>query len=165
MTNPQDATTIRIGHGFDVHRFSDDPTRMLVLGGVNINGGRGLHGHSDADVVLHAIVDAVLGASGRGDIGQHFPDTDPKWSGVASSVIATQVRELLATNFWRVGNVDCTVVCEEPKISPFRDAMQNRCTELFGAPVTIKGKRAEGLGAIGRAEGIACWANALVFRT
>lgn len=156
---------IRVGQGFDVHRFSDDSTRRLVLGGVIFSGERGLHGHSDADVIAHAVAEALLGAAGLGDIGQHFPDTDPKWKGADSLVLLGEVARMLAVDGWSVGNVDCSVVCEEPKLAPHRDEMQGNLTRVVGAPVTVKGRRAEGLGALGRREGIACWASAVIIRT
>jgi 2-C-methyl-D-erythritol 2,4-cyclodiphosphate synthase len=156
--------TVRVGQGFDVHRFSDDPERRLVLGGVEFAGARGLVGHSDADVVAHAVADALLGAAGLGDIGQHFPDTDPQWKGVDSLRLLAAVVEMLAADGWEIGNVDCSVVCEEPKLAPHRDEMQRRLSAAAGAPITVKGRRAEGLGAIGRREGIACWAAAVITR-
>jgi 2-C-methyl-D-erythritol 2,4-cyclodiphosphate synthase len=160
-----DATAVRVGQGFDVHRFTDDPARRLVLGGVEFPGERGLVGHSDADVIAHAVADAMLGAAGLGDIGQHFPDTDERWRGVDSLVLLAEVRRLLAADGWQLANVDCSVVCEVPKLAPHRDAMQVRLSEAAGGPVSVKGRRAEGLGAIGRREGIACWASALIVRT
>jgi len=153
---------IRVGQGFDVHPFSDDPARPLVLGGVTFPEGPGLAGHSDADVVAHAVTDALLGAAGLGDIGQHFPDTDPAWAGADSlDLLGRAVAEVRAAG-WEPQNVDCTVVLERPKLAPHRAAMCERLTVAVGAPVTIKGKRAEGLGALGRAEGVACLAVALV---
>lgn len=157
--------TMRVGQGFDIHRFSDDPSRPLVLGGVVFDGGRGLHGHSDADVIAHAVADAMLGAAGLGDIGRHFPDTDPAWRGADSIVLLAHVGALLAEHGWTVGNVDCSVVCEAPKLAPKRLAMEARLSEAAGGPVTVKGRRAEGLGALGRSEGIACWAVAVIGRT
>jgi len=154
--------TVRVGQGFDVHAFSDAPDRVLVLGGVVFDGEPGLVGHSDADVVAHACADALLGAAGLGDIGQHFPDTDPRWSGADSIGLLTEVAGRVRQAGWEPGNVDCAVVCERPKLAPRRDAMQDRLTGAVGAPVTVKGNRAEGLGAIGRAEGIACFAVAVV---
>jgi len=154
--------TVRVGQGFDVHAFSDAPDRVLVLGGVVFDGEPGLVGHSDADVVAHACADALLGAAGLGDIGQHFPDTDPQWSGADSIGLLTEVAGRVRQAGWEPGNVDCAVVCERPKLAPRRDAMQDRLTGAVGAPVTVKGNRAEGLGAIGRAEGIACFAVAVV---
>lgn len=156
------APAVRVGQGFDVHRFSDDPHRRLVLGGCEFPGEPGLVGHSDADAVAHAIADALLGAIGLGDIGQHYPDTDPRWSDADSMQILGDVVEKVRAAGWEVGNVDCSVVCERPKLAPQRDAMCARLGEVVGAPVSVKGRRAEGLGAIGRVEGVACWAVALV---
>jgi 2-C-methyl-D-erythritol 2,4-cyclodiphosphate synthase len=154
--------TVRVGQGFDVHAFADDPARVLVLGGVTFVGERGLVGHSDADAVAHACADALLGAAGLGDIGQHFPDTDDRWRGADSIALLAEVARMVAAAGFTVGNVDCAVVCERPKLAPMRDEMQRRLTQAVGAPVTIKGNRAEGLGAIGRAEGVACFAVAVV---
>ena len=148
--------------GFDVHPFSDDPARPLVLGGITLDGERGLAGHSDADVVCHAIADAILGAAGLGDIGQHFPDTDAAFAGADSTKLLQVVVTEAATMGWQVVNVDCTVVLEAPRLAPFRQAMADRLSGLLGAPVSIKATRAEGLGAIGRAEGVACFAVALL---
>lgn len=156
--------TVRVGQGFDIHRFSDDPERVLMLGGVRFDGVRGLVGHSDADVIAHAVADALLGAAGLGDIGQHFPDTDERWRGVDSIVLLREVASMLARDSWLVGNVDCSVVCEEPKLAPRRSEMEQRLSSAAGAPVTVKGRRAEGLGALGRREGIACWAVAVIER-
>jgi len=152
---------LRVGQGFDVHRFADDD-RPLVLGGVTIPGERGLLGHSDADAVAHAVADSLLGAAGLGDIGMHFPDTDPRWKGADSLQLLREVTSLVARDGWRVENVDVNVVCERPKIAPHRAAMQENLAAAIGAPVSVKGRRAEGLGAIGRAEGIACLAVALL---
>jgi 2-C-methyl-D-erythritol 2,4-cyclodiphosphate synthase len=156
---------VRVGLGFDVHPFSDDPSRKLILGGVHLAGERGLAGHSDADVVAHAIADALLGAAGLGDLGQHFPDTDPAWAGADSLAILAAVVGLLADDGWSPGNVDCTVVLEAPKLAPHRDEMVQRLSAVVGAAVSVKATRAEGLGAIGRGEGVACWAVALVERS
>jgi 2-C-methyl-D-erythritol 2,4-cyclodiphosphate synthase len=155
---------IRVGHGFDVHRFSDDADRVLRLAGVEIPGHRGLAGHSDADVIAHAVADALLGAVGRGDIGELFPDSDPAWAGADSMTLLASVAALVAGDAWRVGNVDVTVVAESPRLAPHRNAMQDRLSAVLDAPVSVKGKRAEGLGALGRQEGIACWAVALLER-
>ena len=155
---------IRVGIGFDVHAFVDDPARVLVLGGVEFPGERGLAGHSDADAIAHAAADALLGAAGLGDIGRHFPDTDPQWKGADSiGLLAESARRVRAAG-WAPVNVDCAVVCERPKLSPRRDEMEARLTDAVGAPVTLKGNRAEGLGAIGRNEGVAVYAVALVAR-
>jgi 2-C-methyl-D-erythritol 2,4-cyclodiphosphate synthase len=156
---------IRVGQGFDIHPFTDDPDRALVLGGVVFEGAPGLAGHSDADAVAHAVTDALLGAAGLGDIGQHFPDTDPRWRGADSlGLLARAVADVRDAG-WEPQNVDCTVVLEAPKLAPRRPEMEKRLSDVVGAPVTVKGKRAEGLGALGRAEGIACLAVALVART
>ena len=153
---------VRVGQGFDIHRFSDDPTRPLVLGGVTFAGERGLHGHSDADAIAHAVTDALLGAAGLGDIGEHFPDTDPQWKGADSIELLRRASELVVAEGYTIGNVDCSVVCEAPKLAPHRAEMQRRLSGAAGGPVTVKGRRAEGLGALGRREGIACWASAVI---
>ena len=160
---PGSAVTTRVGMGFDVHPLGDDPERPMVLGGVSFPG-PGLVGHSDADVIAHACADALLGAAGLGDIGSHFPDTDPGLAGADSIELLRAVGDELRTTGWRVGNVDCSVVCDTPKIGPHREQMQARLSDAAGGPVTVKGKRPEGLGALGRQEGIACWAVAFVER-
>lgn len=154
--------SVRVGQGFDIHPFTDDPTRRLVLGGVVFEGERGLAGHSDADVIAHAVTDALLGAAGLGDIGQRFPDTDPSLAGADSIDLLRRAVADVRSHGWQPGNVDCTVILEAPKLAPRRDEIQTRLTEAVGAPVTVKGKRAEGLGSLGRQEGIACFAVALV---
>lgn len=153
---------VRVGQGFDVHRFSDDPQRPLVLGGCTFEGERGLVGHSDADAVAHAVTDALLGAAGLGDLGEHFPDTDPAWAGADSIGILRAAVSMLHAAGWRVVNVDCSVIAERPRIASRRAEMQQRLSDVVGAPVGVRGRRAEGLGAIGRVEGIACLAVALV---
>jgi 2-C-methyl-D-erythritol 2,4-cyclodiphosphate synthase len=155
---------VRVGQGFDIHRFSDDPQRPLVLGGVTFAGERGLHGHSDADAIAHAATDALLGAAGLGDIGEHFPDTDPQWKGADSLRLLRHAAALVRAEGWRVGNIDCSVVCEAPKLAPHRAEMQRLLSDAAAAPVTVKGRRAEGLGTLGRREGIACWAVAVIVR-
>ncbi|MHB8682258.1 MAG: 2-C-methyl-D-erythritol 2,4-cyclodiphosphate synthase [Acidimicrobiales bacterium] len=152
----------RVGQGLDVHRFSTDPGRPLVLGGVTIAGEPGLHGHSDADVVCHALADAILGAAGLGDIGRHFPDTDERYCGADSMALLGEVVRLLADAGGRVVNADCTVVCERPRLAPHVGAMERGLQAVIGAPVSVKATRAEGLGALGRVEGIACLAVALL---
>ena len=152
---------MRVGQGFDIHRFADDD-RPLVLAGVHIVGEPGLHGHSDADAIAHAVSDALLGAAGLGDIGEHFPDSDPQWTGADSMQILRQVVDKVRAAGWRVENVDVNVICERPKIAPHRAAMQANLVAAVGAPVSVKGRRAEGLGSIGRVEGIACMAVALL---
>jgi 2-C-methyl-D-erythritol 2,4-cyclodiphosphate synthase len=153
---------IRIGHGYDVHPFSDDPHRRLVLGGVVIDGGRGLVGHSDADPVAHACIDAIVGVTGLGDIGTLFPDTDPTHAGADSCALLERAVALVREAGWIIANIDCTLVLEAPKVAPYREAIQERLTETVGAPVTVKAKRGEGLGPIGRGEGIECHAVALL---
>ena len=153
--------SIRVGQGFDVHPFADEP-RPLVLGGVTFEGERGLAGHSDSDVVAHAVADALLGAAGLGDIGMHFPDTDAAWAGADSLRLLAEVVRLVGEAGWTVANVDCSVVLEAPKLAPRRTEMQAALGAVVGADVTIKGKRAEGLGSLGRGEGIACWSVALL---
>jgi 2-C-methyl-D-erythritol 2,4-cyclodiphosphate synthase len=151
-----------VGQGFDVHPFSDDPDRPFVLGGVAFAGERGLAGHSDADVLAHAVTDALLGAAGLGDIGQRFPDTDPAHAGADSMELLRVVVDEVRAAGWAPANVDCTVVLEAPKLAPRRVEIERSLSAAVGAPVTVKGKRAEGLGALGRREGVACFAVALV---
>jgi 2-C-methyl-D-erythritol 2,4-cyclodiphosphate synthase len=152
---------VRVGIGYDVHPF--DPTRSLVLGGVKIEGAWGLRGHSDADVVLHAVADALLGAAALGDLGDHFPDHDLQWKDVPSAVILAEVRLKVRARGWRPGNVDVTVVAERPRIAPHREAMRRRMAEILGIEVdgvSLKATTNEGLGALGRGEGIAALAVA-----
>lgn len=154
---------VRVGSGFDVHRFADDPARPLVLGGQRFEG-VGLEAVSDGDVIAHACAEALLGAAGLGDLGMHFPETDEASAGADSIEILAAVAALVRGDRWRIGNVDCSVVTESPRLSPRREAMQQALTAAVGAPVSVKGRRAEGLGAIGRGEGIACFASAVVTR-
>ena len=151
----------RVGQGFDIHRFSDDPSRSLVLGGVPFDG-PGLDGHSDADVVAHAVADALLGAAGLGDLGAHFPDTHPAFAGIDSLEILAEVVKRVAASGWTPCNVDCTVVLEAPKLRDVRTSMEERMGSVVGAPVHVKASTAERLGALGRGEGIACLAVALL---
>jgi 2-C-methyl-D-erythritol 2,4-cyclodiphosphate synthase len=155
---------VRVGQGFDIHPWSDDPARPLVLGGVVLPGERGLAGHSDADVVAHAVADALLGAAVLGDIGSHFPDTDSRWRGADSLTLLSNVVALVRAEGWSIGNVDTTVVLEAPRLAPHRAAMEERLAAVVGAAVSVKAKRAEGLGALGRGEGVACFAVALLLR-
>jgi 2-C-methyl-D-erythritol 2,4-cyclodiphosphate synthase len=153
---------MRVGHGYDIHRFGDDPDRPCVLGGIVFDGVPGLVGHSDADAVAHAVIDAILAAAGLGDIGQLFPDTDARWEGADSiELLAKAVADVAAAGY-EVVNVDCTVVAERPKLAPRRSEMQARLLRVLGAPVTVKGKRAEGLGDLGRGLGVECHAVALL---
>jgi 2-C-methyl-D-erythritol 2,4-cyclodiphosphate synthase len=154
---------VRVGQGFDVHPFTDDSERRLVLGGVTFEG-RGLVGHSDADVVAHACAEALLGAAGLGDLGALFPDTDPQWAGADSLVLLAEVAARVRADGWEPGNVDCSVLTEQPKQAPARAEMQRLLSGAVGAPVTVKGRRPEGLGALGRGEGVACFAVAVLTR-
>lgn len=153
---------LRVGQGFDVHRFSGDAGRPLILGGVVLEGSQGLVGHSDADVVAHALADALLGAAGLGDLGGRFPDDEVKWAGANSLELLEKVMEMVGKEGLRALNADCTVVCERPRLAPHTDEMQSKLAQVVGAQVSVKAKRAEGLGALGRVEGIACIAVALV---
>ncbi len=151
---------LRIGQGFDVHPWSDDPSRRLVLGGVGFDDHRGLQGHSDADVIAHACTDALLGAAGMGDIGSFFPDTDPAYAGADSiALLARAVADLVAAG-WTPVNVDCTVICDAPKLAPHREQICRNLEGAIGAPVSVKGKRTEGL--VSLSEGIHCFASALI---
>jgi 2-C-methyl-D-erythritol 4-phosphate cytidylyltransferase / 2-C-methyl-D-erythritol 2,4-cyclodiphosphate synthase len=154
---------VRTGFGFDVHSFGAGD--HVMLGGVRIPHGRGLAGHSDADVVLHALVDAVLGALAEGDIGVHFPPTDPRWRGVSSDRFFAFAVERLRARGGRIAHLDVTVVCEAPRIGPHRDAMRARIAEIAGVPVErvgVKATTSEKMGFTGRGEGMAAFANATV---
>ncbi len=153
---------MRVGQGFDIHRFSGDPGRPLVLGGVRVPGAPGLAGHSDGDVVAHALAEGLLGAAGLGDLGRHFPASDPAWAGADSMALLDTVSSMVRAQHWRLLNADCTVVCERPRLADHTDGMARRLHDLLGAPVSVKAKRAEGLGALGRVEGIACLAVVLL---
>jgi len=159
------ATETRVGIGLDAHRFA--PERPLVLGGVRLRDKDGLEGHSDADVLTHAVMDALLGAAGLGDIGSLFPDTDPAFAGADSVDLLTAVGRLLRESGWAVVNVDAVVVCEEPRVAPRREAMQERLAAALGIDggrVAVKGTTTEGMGFTGRHEGIVAQAVALVER-
>ncbi|MCR8908265.1 MULTISPECIES: 2-C-methyl-D-erythritol 2,4-cyclodiphosphate synthase [Atopobiaceae] len=154
---------LRIGHGFDVHAFAEG--RRLVLGGVDVPCERGLAGHSDADVLAHALMDAVLGAMRAGDIGGLFPDTDPAYEGADSLVLMRRVAELARERGYRILDVDCTVAAQAPKLAPHRDQMRANMAAALGVPVDAVGVKAtttERLGFVGREEGIAAWAVALL---
>ena len=155
--------TFRIGNGFDVHRFSDDPDRPLVLGGVTFPGEVGLHGHSDADVIAHGVAEALLGAAGLDDLGSHFPDTDEHWRDADSIELLRKVRGMLGEHGLAPVNVDTVVLCEAPKLGPFREAMRERLAGALGlspADVGVKFTTGEGMGFVGRGEGIAAIATA-----
>jgi 2-C-methyl-D-erythritol 2,4-cyclodiphosphate synthase len=161
------ADRFRIGHGFDVHRFSEKfvPDKPLMLGGLKIEEPRSLLAHSDGDVVLHAVCDAILGAIGEGDIGQHFPDTDEAFANVASCLLLKQVLEHASGKGWLPVNVDITVIAQVPKLAPYREAMRERLADLMGlkaAQVNVKATTTEKLGFCGRKEGIAAHAVVLL---
>lgn len=155
---------MRVGIGYDIHRFSEDPDRRMVLCGVDLPGENGLEGHSDADVALHAVADAILGAAGLGDIGDHFPPDDERWRGADSGELLTHVLRLIRGRF-RPSNVDLTIVGERPKIAPHRDAMRARLASLLAIGndhVNVKATTNERLGALGRGEGLAALAVVLL---
>ncbi|MBA2753924.1 MAG: 2-C-methyl-D-erythritol 2,4-cyclodiphosphate synthase [Chloroflexia bacterium] len=156
---------IRTGIGYDVHAFAAG--RDLVLGGVRIDHDRGLAGHSDADVLLHAMADALLGAAGRGDIGQHFPPGDPTFAGADSLVLLATAAGLVRAAGWTIGNIDATVIAEAPKVNPHVPAMRaaiGRALGLDGDAIGIKATTNEGMGFVGRGEGIAALAVTIVYR-
>ena len=157
--------TVRVGTGTDIHRLVEG--RELWLGGIRIEHSKGALGHSDADVLLHAICDALLGAAGLGDIGHHFPDTDMRWKGADSKVLLRQVVDLLKEKGWTVGNVDSTLLLERPKIKPHIAAMRAVIASILGVgedAVSIKATTNEGLGYVGREEGVCAHAVALIQR-
>jgi 2-C-methyl-D-erythritol 2,4-cyclodiphosphate synthase len=154
---------LRIGQGYDAHRF--EAGKPLVLGGVTIPHEQGLKAHSDGDVLIHALCDALLGAAGLGDIGRHFPDNDPTYAGVDSRVLLRRVVTLIQAEGWRVGNVDLTAVAQQPKLSPYIDAMRECLAADLAvtlSEVNIKATTTEGMGFAGRAEGIAAYAVTLL---
>jgi 2-C-methyl-D-erythritol 2,4-cyclodiphosphate synthase len=156
---------MRIGHGFDVHAFAEG--RRLIIGGVDIPHEQGLAGHSDADVLLHAICDALLGAAGLGDIGRHFPDSDPRYKGIDSRELLRHVEGLLTSAGWRVGNVDATLIAQAPRMAPHIPAMQAHIAADLKMPteaVNVKATTTERLGFTGRGEGIAAEAVCLINR-
>ena len=156
---------IRIGHGFDVHAFAEN--RRLIIGGVDIPHERGLAGHSDADVLLHAICDALLGAAGLGDIGRHFPDTDMAFAGIDSRILLRRVAEQLRERAWQVSNVDATIIAQAPKMAPHIARMTAHIADDLGVAidrVNVKATTTEKLGFTGRGEGIAAEAVCLIAR-
>ena len=155
--------TMRMGNGFDVHAFATG--RPLVIGGVTIAHDRGLEGHSDADVLLHAIADAILGALAQGDLGRHFPDSDPRWKGADSRRLLRDVAGMMSAQRYRIGNVDATVIAQAPKLAPYIDAMRTNIANDLGcdpSQVSVKATTTERLGFAGREEGIAALATVLV---
>ncbi|TYQ26446.1 2-C-methyl-D-erythritol 2,4-cyclodiphosphate synthase [Pseudanabaena sp. UWO311] len=157
---------IRIGNGYDLHRLVSD--RRLILGGVEIPYEKGLLGHSDADVLTHAIMDAMLGALALGDIGHYFPPTDPKWAGADSIMLLQQVQELIGAQGWRVNNLDSMVIAEAPKLKPHIKAMRDRLAQAMNLPidcVSVKATTNEGMDAIGQKEAIAVHAVVLLVKS
>ena len=157
---------VRIGHGYDVHRLTED--RDLIIGGVKIPYEKGLLGHSDADVLIHAILDAVLGALGEGDIGKHFPDTDDSFKGINSMLLAENVASLLSEKRFAICNIDATVVAQRPKLSPYINEMRSNVASVFGVTpdrVNIKATTEEKLGFTGSGEGISAHAVCLIVRS
>ena len=155
--------SFRSGIGFDVHRFAEG--RELVLGGITVLSDRGLTGHSDADVLTHAIMDALLGAAALGDIGDHFPDSDDKWKGARSVELLTVVRDKLAQRGYAIRSIDASVVCEAPRLGPYRDRMRQElaaAARLDRNQVSVKFGTNEGMGFVGRGEGIAAIATATI---
>ena len=155
----------RTGFGFDVHAFSDG--RKLIIGGIEIPFEKGLEGHSDADVLLHAICDAMLGALALGDIGIHFPNTDPKWKDVDSTKLLEYVDKLVNDKGYELGNLDCVLAMEKPKISPYINNIKNRISELLNAEtdqISIKATTTEKLGFVGRTEGVVAFATVLIVK-
>lgn len=156
---------IRVGQGFDVHKFEEG--RPLIIGGITIPHERGLVGHSDADVLLHTITDAALGAIGEGDIGRHFPDTDAAFKDADSAVLLEKIWGVVTERGYKLGNIDCTVIAERPKMSPHIEAIQARVAELLQADVSqvnVKATTSEKLGFTGREEGIAAMATILLLK-
>jgi 2-C-methyl-D-erythritol 2,4-cyclodiphosphate synthase len=153
----------RVGHGFDAHRLVAG--RPLRLGGIQVPHERGLEGHSDGDCVLHAVCDALLGAAGAGDMGRHFPSRDPRWRGADSRMFVAEVGRLLREGSWRLGNLDVTVIAQEPVLAPHLGAMRQAIAAALGVAeesVSVKAKSTDHMGALGRGEGIAALATALV---
>ncbi|WP_262175799.1 2-C-methyl-D-erythritol 2,4-cyclodiphosphate synthase [Saccharococcus sp. Marseille-Q5394] len=156
---------IRIGQGFDVHQFEEG--RPLIIGGITIPYERGLTGHSDADVLLHTVTDAALGAIGEGDIGRHFPDTDEAFKDADSAVLLQKVWEIVETKGYRLGNIDCTIMAQRPKMAPHIETIRARIAELLNADTTqvnVKATTTEKLGFVGREEGIASMATILLMK-
>lgn len=154
---------MRVGIGFDAHRFIEG--RPLILGGLEIPFHYGLEGHSDADVLIHAIMDAILGAAALGDIGEHFPDTDDQYKNISSLILLSRVANIIDENGFRVGNIDCVVVMEEPKLSPYRDEIGQKIADILGIEkdrVGVKASTTEGMGFIGRGEGVTAHAVVLI---
>lgn len=158
-------TDLRVGHGYDVHRFAEN--RKLIIGGVDIDFELGLLGHSDADVLLHAISDALLGAAGLGDIGKHFPDTDAEYKNIDSRILLRRVAELIKNEGYAVSNIDCTIVAQKPKLAPHIQNMKQNIAEdlsIDEGRVNVKATTEEGLGFTGEMKGISAHAVALIVK-
>ncbi len=155
----------RIGNGIDFHKLEHNPERPLLLGGFEIPGELALVGHSDADIVLHAIADAILGALGEGDIGQYFPDTDPKWKNMDSKLIIQVVLEKMVQKGYSIENIDSTLIGERPKVSPYRVQIQESLSKILQIPVenvSLKATTTEKMGALGRKEGVGVFSTVLL---
>jgi 2-C-methyl-D-erythritol 2,4-cyclodiphosphate synthase len=154
---------IRMGFGYDIHAFAED--RKLILGGVEIPFERGLKGHSDADVLIHAVCDALLGALALGDIGKHFPDTDPKWKDADSKIFLKETNKLVRENGYLINNIDSTIVLQRPKIAPFIEKMRSNLADVLDLgidQISVKATTSEGIGFVGREEGAAAFATVLI---
>ena len=155
----------RVGQGLDVHEFAEG--RPLIIGGIEVPSDKGLLGHSDADVLLHTVTDAALGAIGEGDIGHHFPDTDPEWEGADSAKLLSFIWDKVEAKGYTLGNVDCTIMAQAPKMAPYVEQMRTRIAELLHAEpsqVNVKATTTEKLGFVGRKEGIAAMATILLIK-
>lgn len=154
---------IRTGFGYDVHKFSEK--RKLILGGVEIPHSKGLEGHSDADVLLHAVCDAILGAAGFKDIGNQFPNTDPEFKDISSLILLQKSYNLIKESGWKVSNIDCVIILEEPKISKYADEMKKNISEIIETDaVSIKATTSETVGFVGRKEGCVAYCSALIYK-
>jgi 2-C-methyl-D-erythritol 2,4-cyclodiphosphate synthase len=163
LRKEEDGDDMRVGSGYDVHAFGDGD--HVTIGGVRIPHGRGVIAHSDGDVALHALCDALLGAMGLGDIGEHFPDSDPRWKGADSRRFVRHCAALLQEHGWRFVNADLTLLAQAPRIGPYRQQMRQNIADDLGASVdriNVKATTTEGLGALGRQEGLACQAVVLI---
>jgi len=153
----------KTGFGYDVHKFSSD--RKLILGGVEIPYSFGLEGHSDADVLLHAVCDSILGAAGFSDIGNQFPNTDPDFKDISSLVLLKKSYELIKHEGWKIGNIDCVVILEEPKINKYSDDMKKNISEILETDcISIKATTSEGIGFVGRKEGCVAYCTSLIYK-
>lgn len=153
----------KTGFGYDVHKFSSD--RKLILGGVEIPHSYGLEGHSDADVLLHAVCDAILGAAGFSDIGNQFPNTDPDFKDISSLALLKKSYELIKQEGWKIGNIDCVVILEEPKINKYSDDMKKNISEILETDfISIKATTSEGIGFVGRKEGCVAYCTSLIYK-